>query len=173
MSMLALIKKLLAGQKPHAAKAWQATGQDAGDAYWLYAAPVHLVLQRDSFSLSEPVPLLLETSEVDILTKALNQHFLPDGKQFFWVENIWFLRLELNPQIETFAPALVVNKDINAFMPKGEGAMAWAKFQNELQMLLFTHPVNEARESKRLPAINSIWCYGGGQLENSAKSHAN
>ena len=171
--MLAFIKKLLLGQKPNAAKAWQTSGQEAGNAYWLYAAPVHLVLQRDSFSLSDPVPLLLEMAEVDILTNALNQHFLPDGKQFFWVENTWYLRLEQHPQIETFAPALVVNKDINAFMPKGDGAMAWAKFQNELQMLLFTHPVNEARESKRLPAINSIWCYGGGQLENSAKSHAN
>jgi hypothetical protein len=34
-------------------------------------------------------------------------------------------------------------------------------------MLLFAHPVNQARESKNLPAINSIWCYGGGLLERN------
>lgn len=162
--MLDFIKKLLRRQKPNAAKAWQASGQDAGSAYWLYAAPVHLVLQRDSFSLSEPVPLLLETTEIDTLTNALNQHFLPEDKQFFWYENTWYLRLAQHPQIETFPPELVVNQDIHAYLPKGAGAMAWAKFQNELQMLLFEHPVNMAREAKRLPVINSVWCYGGGQL---------
>ena len=82
MLMLAFIKKLLLGQKPNAAKAWQTSGQEAGNAYWLYAAPVHLVLQRDSFSLSDPVPLLLEKAEIELLTSALNQHFLADGKQF-------------------------------------------------------------------------------------------
>jgi hypothetical protein len=34
-------------------------------------------------------------------------------------------------------------------------------------MLLFEHPINQAREAKRLPAINSIWCYGGGQIETN------
>lgn len=171
--MLAFIKKLLLGQKPNAAKAWHASGQDAGKAYWLYAAPVHLALQRDSFTLIEPVPLLLEMSEIELLTSTLNRHFLSDGKQFFWFENTWFLRLEQNPQIETFAPELVVNKDINPFMPKGIGAMAWAKFQNELQMLLFEHSVNARREAMHLPIINSVWCYGGGQLLDGKTNHAN
>jgi hypothetical protein len=170
--MLAFIKKLMLGHKPNAAKAWRATGQDAGNAYWLYAAPVHLVLQRDSFSLIEPVPLSLEMAEVEILTSTLNKHFLPDGKQFFWFENTWFLRIEQNPQIETYDPAIVVNKDINAYMPKGVGAMAWAKFQNELQMLLFEHPVNTKREAMRLPVINSVWCYGGGQFVDNKTNHA-
>jgi hypothetical protein len=98
---------------------------------------------------------------------------LADGKQFFWFENTWFLRLEQNPQIETFPPALVVNKDIHTFMPKGTGAMAWAKFQNELQMLLFEHPVNTKREAMHLPVINSVWCYGGGQLVDKKNNHAN
>ena len=61
----------------------------------------------------------------------------------------------------------VINKDINAFLPTGDGAMQWAKFQNEIQMLLFDHPVNLAREAKQLPAVNSIWCYGLGFIENT------
>ena len=85
--------------------------------------------------------------------------------QFFWHEHTWFLRLEHHPQIETYALELAENKDISAFVPKGAGAMAWAKFQNEVQMLLFEHPINQAREAKQLSVINSIWCYGGGQIE--------
>jgi hypothetical protein len=38
-------------------------------------------------------------------------------------------------------------------------------------MLLFEHPINVAREAEQLPVINSIWCYGLGQIET--KNHAN
>ena len=128
------------------------------------------MLQRDTFSLAAPVPLLLQDDEIEALTAAFNQHFSTDGMQFFWHESQWFLRLETNPNIQTSAPEGALNKDINVFLPTGEGAMRWAKFQNEMQMLLFEHPVNVARESKRLPAMNSVWCYGGGQLESKSKS---
>lgn len=148
-------------QKPNAAVAWQQAGNQATSGYWMYAAPVHLVLQRDTFSLVAPVPLPLEADEVEALTGALNQHFTADGMQFFWHENRWFLRLDVNPNIATSSSECALNKDINTFLPTGEGALRWAKFQNELQMLLFEHPVNVARERNHLPAINSIWFDGG------------
>ncbi len=169
--MLAFLKKLFLPKIPNAALAWQQAGNKTGSAYWLFAAPVHLVLQRDSFSLAEPTPLPLEKDEIDALTSAFNQHFKQDNMQFFWHENTWFLSLQHNPRIETTVPERAINKDIAIFLPTGEGAIKWATFQNELQMLLFEHPINQAREAKRLPAINSIWCYGGGQIET--KRHAN
>ncbi len=134
---------------------------------------MHLVLQRDSFSLAAPAPLALENNEINDLTGLLNKHFNLDDMQFFWHEDTWFLKLKNNPKIETFAPELAINKDIGAFLPTGEGAIKWAQFTNEIQMLLFEHPINQAREAKRLPLINSIWCYGGGQLESQENSHAN
>lgn len=163
--MLTFIKNLFSSLKPNAALAWQQAGNNAGSAYWLYAAPVNLVLQRDSFSLAAPVPLLLESNESEALTSALNKHFEADAVLFFWHQNTWLLSLKTNPNIQTTAPQSIINKDINAFLPTGEGAMQWAKFQNEIQMLLFDHPINLAREAKRLPAINSVWCYGLGKIE--------
>jgi hypothetical protein len=162
--MLDFIKKLFQPAIPNAALAWQQAGNDAGSAYWLYAAPVHLVLQRDSFSLAGPVPLVLEQPEIDALTVDLNTHFASDKMQFFWREDKWLLRLQQSPQIQTTNPQLAINKNIVNFLPTGEGAMDWASFQNEVQMLLFAHPVNAARELKRLTLVNSIWCYGGGQI---------
>jgi hypothetical protein len=93
----------------------------------------------------------------------LNKHFTADNLKFFWHRNQWFLRLENNPNIQTTAPTAALNKDISTYLPKGEGVTQWAAFTNEIQMLLFEHPVNQAREAKHLPVINSIWCYGGGQ----------
>lgn len=150
--------------KPNAAVAWLQAGNQVEGGFWLYATPVHLVLQRDTFSLAEPVPLPLENDEIEALTHTLNQHFAQDYMQFFWHESVWFLRLEANPNINTIAPENAINQDMNAYLPTGEGAMRWAKFQNEVQMLLFDHPVNLARENKRLPAMNSIWCDGGGTI---------
>lgn len=158
---------------PNAAKAWQIAGNDPQNGYWLYAAPVHLVLQRDTFSMGETVPLPLAEDEITQLTCSLNQHFQADNMQFFWYENIWFLKLQNNPNIQTSLPNLAINQDIAKYMPTGAGAMRWAAFQNELQMLLFVHPVNLAREAKRLPLMNSIWCYGGGEmLDTHNKKHA-
>lgn len=170
--MLAFLKNLFQPKTPNAALAWASIQNKAGNqasnqdkhAYWLYAAPVHLVLQRDTFSLAEPVPLALGSDESAALTAALNKHFEADSLKFFWHQDKWFLRLETNPNIQTSSPQAAINKDISAYLPTGEGATKWASFQNELQMLLFEHPVNVAREAKRLPAINSVWCYGGGQI---------
>lgn len=165
--MLSFIKKIFQPNLINAALAWQQLGNDAADCYWLYAVPVHLVLQRDTFSMSAPVPLPLDQAEIDTLTGALNKHFEAEGLKFFWHENYWFLRLASNPNIQTNSPENATNKDIDAFLPTGEGAIHWAAFVNELQMLLFTHPVNQAREAKNLPTVNSIWCYGGGSLETT------
>ena len=169
--MLAFFKNLLRLKIPNAAIAWASIQNKAGNqasnqdkhAYWLYATPVHLVLQRDTFSLAAPVPLSLDADEVDALTATLNQHFASDGFVFFWHKNTWFLSLPTNPHISTTAPKIAISRDISAYLPVGEGAIKWASFTNEIQMLLFEHPVNLAREAKKLPAINSIWCYGGGQ----------
>ncbi|HSF70871.1 MAG TPA: hypothetical protein VLA25_01165 [Methylotenera sp.] len=163
--MLSFIKKLFKPKLVNAALAWQQLGNDAGTGYWLYAAPVHLVLQRDTFSLAAPVPLPLEAEEISALTSTLNTHFEADNLKFFWHDNQWFLRLAINPNIQTTPPEKVVNKDINTFLPAGEGAIKWAAFTNELQMLLFAHPINQVREEKSLPVINSVWCYGGGQVQ--------
>ncbi len=158
--MFAFFQKLFQRQTPNAAQAWQQAGNETGSAFWLYAAPVHLVLQRDSFSLAAPAPLPLESEEIDALTASLNKHFEVDGLRFFWHGKQWFLRLEQNSNIQTSSLEASINKDISAYLPTGEGAMQWAKFQNELQMLLFEHPVNAAREAKKLSVINSLWCYG-------------
>ncbi|MBC7755442.1 MAG: hypothetical protein H7Z20_02145 [Bdellovibrio sp.] len=167
--MFDFLQKLLSPKTPNAARAWATiqnkAGNQASSGYWLYAAPVHLVLQRDSFSLAEPAPLPLDAEEVAALTAVLNKHFEVDKMQFFWHDNVWFLRLESNPNINTSAPEAAINQDVNAFLPTGEGAAQWAKFSNEMQMLLFEHPVNLAREASNRQAINSIWCYGGGQME--------
>ena len=46
------------------------------------------------------------------------------------------------------------------------------KLQNEVQMAWFQHPVNEAREARGLPAVNSIWFHAQGTLKPVGKPFA-
>jgi hypothetical protein len=38
------------------------------------------------------------------------------------------------------------------------------RLHNEAEMLLYTHPVTDARAAQRLPAVNAIWLHGAGVL---------
>ena len=150
---------------PIAPFSWAGEGGEPGVDYWLCADPVHLILQRDSFSLSAPAPLAVTPQDAQVLAAKLNQHFVADGLQFQLGDSgRWYLRLETPPAITTSLPEAAIDRDISPFLPQGAGAAKWNRLLNEIQMLVFEHPVNVARESRGELAINSIWLSGGGVL---------
>lgn len=135
------------------------------DNYWLRADPVYLVLQRDCFSLHEAVPLSVDATHAKNMVASLNQHFNQDGLTFLIGNSgAWYLRTEQNLDIKTTLPSVVAGKNIHQFMPQGFAASKWLAVLNEVQMLLFEHPANIARESLGELAVNSIWLSGGGKM---------
>jgi len=150
---------------PIAAITAAADGLDLGDAYWLRADPVHLVLQRDCFSLGEPLPLLVEREQAERMIASLNEHFNQDGLMFLLGESgAWYLQVIQTPQIKTTLPSVAASKNIHPFLPQGLEAARWVAVLNEVQMLLHEHPANVARESSGEAAVNSIWLSGGGVM---------
>ena len=150
----------LFSKTPNAAKAYKQANGSAQHAFWLFAAPVHMQLGRESYFLTNPAPLLVPGADAASIVESLNQHFSGFGYHFYLQNDIWFLGLDADPKVTTTPIEKVVNKDVAPYLPQGEGALAWAKFQNEIQMLLFAHPVNEAREARGELPINSLWFYG-------------
>ena len=150
---------------PIAPLSWLGEGGQPETAYWLRADPVHFVLQRDSFSLSDPAPLPLAQEDSQAYITTLNEYFDLDGLQFYLAQSsAWYLRLDMPPEIRTTLPVTAAGRDINFYLPQGAGAARWNQLLNEMQMLLHDHPVNQAREvSGELP-VNSIWLSGGGVL---------
>lgn len=167
MTLLKAITKKLAllFAKPeiNAAQAWLAEGLEATHAFWMYATPVNMQLGRDSYFLTDPATTLITREEHVSLLESLNAHFAGLGYAFYQVNDVWFLGVDKDPDITATPIGLVKNQDIGPYLPQGEGALEWNKLQNEIQMLLFSHPVNEAREAKGQPVINSLWCYGLGK----------
>lgn len=150
---------------PIAAIAAAEDGLDVGAHYWLRAEPVHLLLQRDSFSLSEPCPLVVTREHAQAIITSLNAHFAADGLMFALGQSgAWYLCLAQVPSINTALPAIAMGKNVAHFMPQGADAKVWVSYLNEMQMLLHAHAANAAREAAGEIAVNSIWLSGGGVM---------
>jgi len=145
-----------------------ADGIDAENGYWLRADQVHLAVERDQLILTDSSTFALSQPESDHLVATLNQHFLPDGLHFCASHPLrWYLRLEHPPAISTRNIGQVAGHNIHSNLPRGPEELRWRALINEVQMLLFEHPVNVARENRGEAPINSIWPWGGGSLSSA------
>ena len=153
---------------PLAAMAAGADGIATGHHYFLRADPVHLVLQRDCFSLHEALPLKHSREEAQAIIASFNQHFTELGMAFSLGDSgAWYVQLAESPQIRTTLPAVAMGKNIHDFLPQGKDASTWVALLNEVQMLLHEHAVNVSRESLGQLAINSLWFSAGGALPSA------
>jgi hypothetical protein len=138
-----------------------ADGVEPGKAYWLRADPVNLDIRRDQLVLQTDVPM--GADEAEQLCADLNAHFAGAGLRFIAPHpQRWYLRLDAAPGMTTLPLAQVAGMNVRAHLPQGADAMHWHRVLNEIQMLMFAHAVNQAREARgELPA-NSVWLWGGG-----------
>ncbi|MCB5189170.1 hypothetical protein LG198_00280 [Methylobacillus arboreus] len=153
---------------PLAALARLGQGMPVDDAYWLLASPVNLFLQRDSFLLNQPAPLPLTSAEDEALRESLNRHFSGEGLVFLpGIQGHWYLRLEATPELVTTSLGTASGREITPWLPQGRDAQRWRQLLNEMQMLLFSHAVNQEREARGDLAVNSVWLHGGGGVPSS------
>lgn len=150
---------------PLAAIAAHADGVVVDGRYCLRADPVHLVLQRDCFSLHESFPLPVSSAEAQALVASLNQHFSRDSLNFvLGTSGACYLLFDGTPQIQTTLPSVALDKNSHDFLPQGNDARYWLALLNEVQMLLHDHPINIARADAGQLALNSVWFSAGGAL---------
>ena len=135
--------------------------QDPGDAWWARADPVHLRVLRDRVVVVPGEVLDISPAEAEALAAALNQHF---GSLLFKPLDArrWAVRLDTENSFLD-SPALVAaGRDVAT--ARGNEALL-----TEIQMLLHSNPVNEAREARGEPAVNSLWLWGGGRMPGEAQ----
>jgi hypothetical protein len=149
-----------------------ALGGEAGDATWMRADPAHLRLNRDQLVLVPAAAFEIKAAEAESLAETLNKHFSGQLTFFPLSAERWCVRLEGSSAegLRTETPAEVAGKDINRHLPTGGGSKRWHSLLNEIQMLLHEHPVNEARESRGEPVVNSVWLWGAGRLPGDSSA---
>jgi hypothetical protein len=141
------------GPFPAGALTLLAQGGDPGDASWARADPVHLRVMRDHLIVVPAAAFDLPATEAGALCDALNAHFagadfrLHDARR--WCAKV--------------AEAVDGGNPLDAAGRQVDLPARAATFINEAQMVLHAHPVNEAREARGEPTVNSIWLWGPGR----------
>lgn len=150
-----------------------AEGGAPGDAVWLRADPVHLRLGRTDLTVVPAAMFSLDTQEADSFAEALNAHFETEFELHAVRAKHWCAKIAAMPRLSTHPTADVAGGDVDTNLPQGEDAKHWHALMNEVQMLLHRHPVNEARQARGVPEVNSVWFWGAGKLSEPATLAAN
>ena len=131
--------------------------------------PVHIHAARDHLVLTSTEILDLRQDEADALFDSVKDIFAEMATATYRPRtNRWFIETPSLQSLSTVSTEQAQGRNIDHWMPLDTTtagiARQWRKWQNDIQMIWFNHPVNEARESEGMLPINSIWISGIGSL---------
>jgi len=148
------------GPFPAGALTLLAAGGAPGEARWARADPIHLRVMRDHLAVAPADAFELSAGEAETLCAALNGHFA--GMDFTACEpRRWCAKVPEALSIDAGNPLDVAGKGV-------EPPRQAATLLNEAQMVLHAHPLNEAREARGEPAVNSVWLWGAGRATRAS-----
>jgi hypothetical protein len=148
---------------PWAALQKQRTGTPCA---WIH--PVHWQVGMDHLTLNHPDALGFDETLSRQHFAVLAPFFAEVGIDLTWHEPLrWLATGEVFHNLPCASLDRVVGRNIDAWMPEAASPAGaqMRRLQNEVQMLLYNHPLTDAAQSAgRLP-MNSFWVSGAGQLE--------
>jgi hypothetical protein len=147
--------------------AWQLaqSGRDAQGGAWAWITPCHWRVGSDHVAMGHPDELQLAAADSQALLDAMRPYFAQDGISLEYdTPTRWLAGGEVFRALPTASLERVIGRTIDDWMPRAPQAKTLRRLQQEMQMLLYTHEVNEARERGGLLPINSFWASGTGAL---------
>ena len=153
------------GLTPWAARDVLKSGGKPGTDAWAFITPCHWRLATDHFLMDEPELLQIDERESKALLIAMAGFFAEDGISLRYASPTrWHAQGEVFRDLPTASLDRVRGRSLDIWMPDGPQAQALRRLQSEMQMLLYTHPVNDAREARGLAPVNAFWVSGTGAL---------
>jgi hypothetical protein len=136
---------------------------------WSFVTLCHSVVGNGSMTMEDPA--LLQVTEVESrqLLADMTPYFEEDGLALHYLEPAaWLCCGEPLRDVRTASLDRVIGKDLADWQAAHGESAKLRRLQNEMQMLLYTHTVNDARSRVRSAAINSIWLHGTGELSKAS-----
>jgi hypothetical protein len=138
----------------------------------------HLQVGADHILLLQPEDLGVDAETSRLLLAAMAPYFLEDGitlQPYGEVSGTWLATGEPFRNLRTVSTDQLAGRRLTRSMLESAGGSAAVlrRLQNEMQMLLYTHPANETRQQQRLLPINSFWVTGAGVLETKTPAATN
>lgn len=150
------------GHLPVAAWLARQDGVDPGTGIGLMT-PTHWAVGTDQITLLDPDLLQLGEAESRELLAAVQPLFSSEGWTLHWgAATRWYAQHPSLAGLRTASLDRVIGRNVDRWMPQDQAARLLRRLQSEVQMLLYQHPVNEAREARGALAVNSFWLSGCG-----------
>jgi hypothetical protein len=161
------------GCLPWAAHAALQDGVNIGTLAWGQLTPVHWLVGSDHISLLDPAHLHLSAENSHHLFQAMRPLFEREGWQVAWgAPTRWYAAHESLAQLPCACIDRAIGRNIDVWVPSDPQAQHFRRIQNEVQMMLYQHPLNDERAQQGALPINSIWLSGCGRLHRTADSNA-
>ncbi len=136
---------------------------------WAFITPCHWAMGREHATLTDPAALGLTADESRILLAAMQAYFETEGITLHYAApERWLAEGELFRQLPTASLDRVLGRNVDTWLPGAKTAPSLRRLQNEMQMLLYTHALNDERGMKRQLPVNSFWISGTGALDKPA-----
>ena len=152
-----------------------ADGAQEGPSAWAFISLCNWQVSNGQVTLGDPAHLELDEATDARLFQAMQGFFAEDGIVLYSHQpGRWLAQSPLFANLPTASLDRVIGRNIDPWLVGSHtltdalspAAKLLRRLQNEMQMLLYTHPVNEGR---RL-TVNSFWVHGTG--EGLAQTHA-
>ena len=153
-----------------AARGLCAAGHEASKG-WAFISLCNWHVSNGQVTLGDPAHLQIDEATDTTLLQTMQSFFAEDGIALHpYKPGQWLAQSALFVDLPTASLDRVIGRNIDPWLvgshtaaPLSPAAQLLRRLQNEMQMLLYTHPVNAAR---RL-TINSFWVHGTGALPAS------
>lgn len=172
---------------PHERAVAAALGWTGADGLWPFAArqaladgvaaagplglvtPVHWHLGTEQISMGDPEALPLADVESRRLLELVAPLFTSEGFALHYgAPTRWYLEHPSLAALPTASLDRVIGRNVDPWLGDAPGMRLVRRLQNEVQMLLHEHPINQQREQKGLLAVNSFWLSGTGVSQAAA-----
>ncbi len=152
------------GRVPWAAFETRTVGQPCG---WI--KPCHLQVGGDQVRLGDAALLGLQDTESLALLEAARPYFEEDGMRLTYVSpGAWLAIGEPLRDMTTWSTDRLAGRQLTpGVLQHSAGVFGplWQRLQNEMQMLFYTHPLNDERARRGQLPVNAIWLTGAGVLD--------
>ena len=147
--------------------AWQTAQTGTTPQAWM--TPCHWQIGMDQVVMLDPASLFLSDDESQQLLQAMQPFLQEDGLQVTWHSALkWHVQGALLTDLACASLDRVIGQNIKRWIPESPAARPLQRLQSEMQMLLYNHPVNNARDARRQISVNSFWLHGAGTLPIAA-----
>jgi hypothetical protein len=154
------------GALPFAALQAQADGIAPGELAWGLLTPAHWRVGHDHIALADPAELHLDDAQSRAFLDAVRGLFESEGFTLaYGSPTRWYAAHESFDALPCASLDRVIGRNVDLWLPTHPKARLVRRLQNEVQMLLYTHRLNDEREARGELPLNSFWLSGCGRAQ--------